>query len=247
MQMKTEDRQHANSCNQLCWGCCFFSFIIIINFCINFIFLSVTLALYHKVNGKQHDLCFCCCFFSTLHNRSGWHLMWCWHNLCWKPQHCSRLKGSCSFTGRIRLLGFDYWLIWLLTEVYTPKHVWSLVSALQFQEQLQSIKQSDWLSDRLEGGQVARILLLSGGRKWVTSNAETAVSLCDWWLSVRSVQKSSKGHRLTLFWRSKFSWVTFHESSTLVCQFLLLGQFIETSTMKGLPLVSVSKAFTSLL
>ena len=41
--------------------------------------------------------------------------------------------------------------------------------------------------------------------------------------------------------------VTFHESSTLVCQFRLLGQFIETSTMKSLPLVSVSKGFTSLL
>ena len=34
-----------------------------------------------------------------------------------------------------------------------------------------------------------------------------------------------------------------HEPSSLVCQFLWLGQFIKTSTMKSLPMVSVSKGF----
>ena len=40
---------------------------------------------------------------------------------------------------------------------------------------------------------------------------------------------------LTLFWRSQFSWVTFHVSNTtnsLVCQFLLVAQFIEMSMTK---------------
>ena len=37
---------------------------------------------------------------------------------------------------------------------------------------------------------------------------------------------------LTLSRRSKFSWVTFHVSSTLICQFLLVSQFIERSTTK---------------
>ena len=50
------------------------------------------------------------------------------------------------------------------------------------------------------------------------------------------------------FLTSQFSGVAFHESSTLVCQFLLLGQYIETSMLKSLlPLVLVSKRFTSLL
>ena len=40
--------------------------------------------------------------------------------------------------------------------------------------------------------------------------------------------------------------VTFHKSSTLVCQFLLLGQFIETSTTKSLPLASAPKGCTHL-
>ena len=38
-----------------------------------------------------------------------------------------------------------------------------------------------------------------------------------------------------------------HGASVLVCQFLLLGQFIETSTRKTFPLVSVSTGFTCLL
>ena len=49
---------------------------------------------------------------------------------------------------------------------------------------------------------------------------------------------TAKRLELTLSWPSKFSWVTFHGSSSLVCQFLLLGRFIETSTTKGHPLVS---------
>ena len=50
---------------------------------------------------------------------------------------------------------------------------------------------------------------------------------------------------LTLFWQSKFSWVTFqgNVSSTLVWQFLLLGQFIETSTPKNLPLHACSSLY----
>ena len=38
---------------------------------------------------------------------------------------------------------------------------------------------------------------------------------------------------LTLFWHSKFSSVTFQVWSTLVCQFLPVARFIETSTMKS--------------
>ena len=64
---------------------------------------------------------------------------------------------------------------------------------------------------------------------------------------VTPVRVASTGTVLTLFWRSKFSWVAFHESSTLVCQFLLLGHFIEKSKTKSLPLVSVSRRLTSLL
>ena len=37
---------------------------------------------------------------------------------------------------------------------------------------------------------------------------------------------------LTLSWRSKFSWVTFHESSYLLCHFLSVAQFILTSATK---------------
>ena len=37
---------------------------------------------------------------------------------------------------------------------------------------------------------------------------------------------------LTLSWGSKLNWVSFHVSSTLVCQSLLVAQFIETSTTK---------------
>ena len=43
-----------------------------------------------------------------------------------------------------------------------------------------------------------------------------------------------------------FSRVTFHVSSTLVCLFLSVAQFIETSTAESFHLVSVSKGFTSL-
>ena len=38
---------------------------------------------------------------------------------------------------------------------------------------------------------------------------------------------------ITLSWRSKISCYAFHVSSTLVCQFLSVAQFIETSTTKS--------------
>ena len=41
---------------------------------------------------------------------------------------------------------------------------------------------------------------------------------------------------LTLSWRSKFSWVTFHVSSSLVRKFLSVAQFEETSTKKSVRL-----------
>ena len=50
------------------------------------------------------------------------------------------------------------------------------------------------------------------------------------------------------FKQCNFNWVAFHESSTLAFQFLLFGQFMETSTTKkSLPSLSVSKGITSLL
>ena len=38
---------------------------------------------------------------------------------------------------------------------------------------------------------------------------------------------------LTLFWRSRFSWVTCLLSSTLVCQFLLVAKFMEKSAARS--------------
>ena len=54
---------------------------------------------------------------------------------------------------------------------------------------------------------------------------------------------------LTLFWRSKFRWVAFHQSSAVIYQFILLGQFTETSTPKssfdvGLKRIYISSVMT---